>query len=194
VRAHHLRYTQALLWFLAESRPDVARWGLCADEFTDTGGWPHQLYVRDARRLLGEYVLREQDLVEARPQPDTVALGSYNIDLREIERTWRYLPEYERTPAVFNEGYLSVAVPPYPIPYRSLVPRREDAGDLIVPLCLSASHVAFGSVRMEPTLMLLGQAAGVAAAQAARRGVALQDVDVALLQRDLRDAGQVLAL
>ena len=72
--------------------------------------------------------------------------------------------------------------------------RSEDAGDLIVPLCLSASHVAFGSVRMEPTLMLLGQAAGVAAAQAARRGVALQDVDVALLQRDLRDAGQVLAL
>ncbi|HEX5801351.1 MAG TPA: FAD-dependent oxidoreductase [Gaiellaceae bacterium] len=194
VRAHHLRYTQALLWFLGESRPDVAGWGLCADEFTDTGGWPHQLYVRDGRRLLGEYVLRERDLVEARPQPDTVALGSYNIDLREIERTWRYLPEYERAPAVFNEGYLSVAVPPYPIPYRSLVPRREDAENLLVPLCLSASHVAFGSVRMEPTLMLLGHAAGLAAAQAARRDVAVQDVDVAALQRDLRDAGQVLAL
>jgi len=139
-------------------------------------------------------VLREQDLVEARPQPDTVALGSYNIDLREIERTWRYLPEHERTPAVFNEGYLSVAVPPYPIPYCSLVPRREDAENLLVPLCLSASHVAFGSVRMEPTLMLLGHAAGVAAAQAARRDVAVQDVDVTALQCDLRNAGQVLAL
>ena len=194
VRAHHLRYTQALLWFLAETRPDVAAWGLCADEFEDTGGWPHQLYVRDARRLLGEYVLREFDLLGAPPQDDVVALGSYNIDIREVERTWRYLPEYARTPAVWNEGYLSVAVPPYPIPYRSLVPRREDADDLLVPLCLSASHVAFGSVRMEPTLMLLGHAAGAAAAQAARRGVAVQDVDVPALQDALRDAGQVLAL
>ncbi|HET9507457.1 MAG TPA: FAD-dependent oxidoreductase [Gaiellaceae bacterium] len=201
IRERHLRYAQALLHYLARDddvpvriRDEVARWGPCADEFADTGGWPHQLYVRDGRRLLGEYVLREQDLVEARPQPDTVALGSYNIDLREIERTWRYLPEYERTPAVFNEGYLSVAVPPYPIPYRSLVPRRKDAENLLVPLCLSASHVAFGSVRMEPTLMLLGHAAGLAAAQAARGDVAVQDVDVAALQRDLRDAGQVLAL
>lgn len=175
-------------------REEVARWGPCADEFPDGGGWPHQLYVRDARRLLGEYVLREDDLVNARPQEDVIALGSYNIDVREIERTWRFLPEYARTPAVFNEGYLSVAVPPYPIPYRSLCPRREEADDLLVPLCLSASHVAFASVRMEPTLMLLGHAAGLAAAQAARRGVAVQDVDVETLQRDLRDAGQVLAL
>jgi hypothetical protein len=139
-------------------------------------------------------VLRESELLDARPQPDAVALGSYNIDIREVERTWRYLPEYVRVPAVFNEGYLSVAVPPYPIPYRSLVPRREDCTNLLVPVCLSASHVAFGSVRMEPTLMLLGQAAGTAAAQAARRGVAVQEVDVAALQEDLRDAGQVLAL
>ena len=124
---------------------------------------------------------------------DVVALGSYNIDVREVERAWRYLPEYDRTPAVFNEGYLSVAVPAYPIPYRSLTPRREDAENLLVPLCLSASHVAFASVRMEPTLMLLGQAAGAAAAQAARRGVAVQDVDVARLQDELREAGAVLA-
>ena len=143
--------------------------------------------------MLGEYVLRERDLVEARPQADVVGLGSYNIDIREIERTWRYLPEYERTPAVFNEGYLSVAVRAYPIPYRSLTPRREDAENLLVPVCMSASHVAFGSLRMEPTLMLLGHAAG-AAAQAARRGVAVQDVDVDLLQRTLLDQGQVLAL
>ena len=194
VRAHHLRYTQAFCFHVAQRRPELAVWGLCADEFEDTGGWPHQLYVRDARRLLGAHVLTERDLLDARPQPDVVALGSYNIDIREVERTWRYLPEYERTPAVGNEGYLSVAVPPYPIPYRSLTPRREDAENLLVPLCLSASHVAFGSVRMEPTLMLLGHAAGLAAAQAARRGVAVQDVDVDALQRDLREAGQVLAL
>jgi hypothetical protein len=143
--------------------------------------------------MLGDYVLREQDLLDASPQPDVVALGSDNIDIREIERTWRYLPEYERTPAVFNEGYLSVVVPPYPIPYRSLTPRRDDCANLLVPVCVSASHVAFGSVRMEPTLMLLGQAAGAAAAQAARRDACVQDVEVDALQRSLRDAGQVLS-
>jgi hypothetical protein len=200
IRDHHLEYTQGLLYYLAndESVPPrirdvVAAWGLCADEFADTGGWPYQLYVRDGRRMLGAYVLREADLLDARPQPDVVAVGSYNIDIREVERTWRYLPEFARTPAVFNEGYLSVAVPPYPIPYRSLTPRRDDCTNLLVPVCLSASHVAFGSVRMEPTLMLLGHAAGVAAAHAARRDVAVQDVDVDALQRALRDAGQVLS-
>jgi hypothetical protein len=190
VVAHHRRHTHGFLFTLAE-RGLLDGWGFPPDEFE--GGLPHQLYVREARRLEGEHVLTEHDVVGARPQDDVVALGSYNIDVREVERTWRYLPEYERTPAVFNEGYLSVAVPPYPIPYRSLTPRREDSERLLVPLCLSASHVAFASVRMEPTLMLLGQAAGAAAAQAARRGVAVQDVDVALLQDDLRAAGAVLA-
>lgn len=97
-----------------------------------------------------------------------------------------------RAPAVFNEGYLSVAVPRYPIPYRWLTPQREDCDNLLVPVCLSASHVAFGSVRTEPTLMALGHAAGIAAAQSARRGVAVQDVDVGELQQALRAGGQVL--
>jgi hypothetical protein len=194
VRAHHLRYTRSLLWHLAQRREDVARFGRCADEFADTDGWPHQIYVRDARRMLGAYVLREADLLDARPQADVVALGSYNIDVREVERTWRLLPEYHATPAVFNEGYLSVAVPPYPIPYRCLTPQRECDDRLLVPVCMSASHVAFASARMEPTLMLLGHAAGIAAAQAARRGVAVQDVDVEELQESLREGGQVLSL
>jgi hypothetical protein len=201
IRDHHLDYTQALLFYLSQDesvpvhiRKETARWGLCADEFADTGGWPHQLYVRDGRRMLGAYVLRESDLLDSRAQHGVVALGSYNIDIREVERTWRYLPEYVRTPAVFNEGYLSVAVPPYPIPYRSLTPRRDDCSNLLVPVCLSASHVAFGSVRMEPTLMLLGHVAGVAAAQAARRDVPVQHVDVGVLQQSLLDAHQVLAL
>lgn len=97
-----------------------------------------------------------------------------------------------RTRAVFNEGYLSVAVPPYAIPYRSLTPRRTDCSNLLAPVCLSASHVAFGSVRMEPTLMLLGHAAGLAAAGAAQHDLCVQDVDVDALQGSLRDAGQVL--
>ena len=185
IRAHHLDFTQALLYYLTHDesvpehiRAETGRWGLCADEFVDTDGWPHQLYIRDGRRMVGTYVLREQDLLHGRPQPDGVAFGSYNIDIREVERTWRYLPEYVRTAAVFNDGYLSVAVRLYPIPYRSLVPRREDCANLLVPVCLSASHVAFGSVRMEPTLMMLGEAAGAAAAQAARRDLCVQDVDV----------------
>src|ERR687897_118271 len=190
VREHHRRYTSGFLFFLSE-RGLLDGWGFAPDEFD--GGLPHQLYVRDARRLLGAHVLTERDLLAATPQEDVIALGSYNIDVREVERTWRYLPEYRRTAAVFNEGYLSDAVPPYPIPYRSLTPRRQDSERLLVPLCLSASHVAFASVRMEPTLMLLGQPAGAAAAQAARRGIAVQDVDVATLQQDLRQAGAVLA-
>jgi hypothetical protein len=192
IRAHHLRYTQCFLWHLARRFPAVRRWGLCADEFEDTGGWPHQLYVREGRRMVGAHVLVERELLAGARPGDTVALGSYNVDIREVERTWRGLPEYVREDAVFNEGYLSVAVPPYGIPYRSLTPAREHAANLLVPVCLSASHVAFGSVRMEPTLMLLGHAAGVAAAQAARRDVAVQDVDVALVQEALRQEGQVL--
>jgi len=121
-------------------------------------------------------------------------MGSYNIDIREIERTWRLLPEYDATPAVFNEGYVSVAVPPHPIPYRCLTPHRDDAQDVLAAVCVSASHVAFASLRMEPTLMLLGHAAGAAAAQAARRGVAVQDVDIHALQQTLLDEGQVLSL
>lgn len=189
VRAHHLAYTKRFMFHLAPEG-----WGLCADEFVDSGGWPHQLYVREGRRLLGEYVLTEHDLVEARAHDDVVALGSYNIDIREVERTWSLLPEYTPTPAVFNEGYLSVPVSPYPIPYRCLTPKREDATDVLAAVCVSASHVAFSSLRMEPTYMLLGTAAGLAAAQAARRDVAVQDVDVPTLQDDLRTQGQVLAL
>jgi len=193
IRAHHLRYTQSFLFHVAE-RGLLDGWGLPADEFEDTDGWPHQLYVREGRRMVGEHVLTEHDLLRPPGHADTVAVGSYNVDVREVERTWRYLPEYERTAAVFNEGYLSVAVPPYGIPYRSLVPRREHSTRLLVPLCLSASHIAFASVRMEPTLMALGEAAGLAAAQAARRGCAVQDVDVEALQRTLLDRGAVLAL
>ncbi|HZR95240.1 MAG TPA: FAD-dependent oxidoreductase, partial [Gaiellaceae bacterium] len=196
----HLDYVQGLLVFLATSprvpenvRMEMQQWGPCRDEFTDHDGWPHQLYVREARRMQGAYVLTEHDLVEARAHDDVVALGSYNIDIREVERTWRYLPEFTRVPAVFNEGYLSVAVPPYAIPYRALTPLRDEATDLLAAVCVSASHVAFSSLRMEPTYMLLGHAAGLASAQAARRGVAVQDVDVDELQRSLIDQGGVLS-
>lgn len=199
IRRHHLRYSHELLYFLGHGdgvpnqvRREVARWGLAADEFPDTGGWPHQLYVRDGRRMVGDFVLTEHELLAAAPQADAVAVGSYNIDIREVERTWRFLPEYDRTAAVFNEGYLSVAVPRYPIPYRVLLPPASRCVNLLVPVCCSVSHVAFGSVRTEPTLMALGQAAGTAAALAAIGGPAVQDVNTGLLRRALQRDGQTL--
>ncbi|MCU1488957.1 MAG: hypothetical protein JWM85_362, partial [Acidimicrobiaceae bacterium] len=177
VRARHLAYSHELLYFLAHDRDvpeqvcaEVARWSLCADEFTDTGGWPHQLYVREARRMVGSVVLTEGDLRHPTDRDDAIAQGSYNIDVREVERTWRYLPEYHRRPVVLNEGYLSIAVPPYPIPYGCLLPGEGQVDNLLVPVCCSTSHVAFASVRTEPTLMALGEAAGLAAAIAARSG------------------------
>lgn len=201
LRVHHLCHTQDFLYFLANDpavpatvRREMARWGLPADEFADTGHLPHQLYVREARRMIGEYVLTEHDLLAARRQHDVVAMGSYHLDIREVQRTWRWVAEHPRPVAmVFTEGYLSVPVPPYPIPYRALVPRYADCANLIVPVCVSASHVAFSSIRMEVQYQMMGHAAGLAAVLALRDGRAVQSVDIPLLQQRLRDAGQILS-
>ncbi|MGI5288881.1 FAD-dependent oxidoreductase [Nonomuraea polychroma] len=202
IRLHHLHHAQDLLYFLSHDpevpesvRAELGRWGLPADEFADTGHLPHQLYVREARRMLGEKHLTEHDLVRSRPQEDVIAMGSYHLDIREVQRTWRRVYEHpDPVPMVVTEGYLSVRVPPYQIPYGAIVPRREECGNLLVPVCVSASHVAFSSVRMEVQYQMLGHAAGLAAAQAAGSGKAVQEVDVASLQDALSAAGQVLAL
>lgn len=202
IRKHHRRHTRGLLHFLssdpavpASVRRELAGWGWRADEFGDTDGLPHQLYVREARRMVADLVLTEQDLRHPRPQPDTVALGSYHLDVREVQRGWRWLPEHPDPVAmVVTEGYYSVRVPPYPIPYRALVPAARHCTNLLVPVCLSASHVAFSSIRMEVQYQMLGQAAGTAAALALQAGVDVQQVDVGELQRRLRAAGAVLDL
>ncbi|MFI7675748.1 FAD-dependent oxidoreductase [Actinophytocola sp. NPDC049390] len=184
-------YTQDFLYFMA-TRGALDGWGWAADEFD--GGLPHQLYVREARRMVGEYVLTQHDLGPA-PRYDAVAMGSYHMDIREVRRTWRWVYEHpDPIPSVYNEGYLSVPVQPYQIPYRSLVPRYSECQNLLVPVCVSASHLAFSSVRMEPQYEMLGHAAGLAAVQALKKGVAVQRIDVAELQDRLRDEGQVLAL
>ncbi|UFU08167.1 FAD-dependent oxidoreductase [Ruania halotolerans] len=201
IRTHHLQHTSDFLYFLsnaasvpAQVRTELQRWGLPAGEFTDTDHLPHQLYVREARRMLGEYVLTAHDLLQARPVEDVIALGSYHLDVREVQRTWRWAYEHPDPVAMtVTEGYLSVGVPVYPIPYRSLVPRRSECTNLIAAVCLSASHLAFSSVRMEPQYQMLGEAAGLAAAAAARDAVAVQDVAVPALQEQLRAAGAVLA-
>lgn len=202
LRRRHLDHTAGFLWFLAHDpavpagvRRTMAGWGLPADEFADTGHLPHQLYVREARRMEGQYVLTEQDLVTGARHGDVVALGSYHIDIREVQRTWWWVYEHPRPVAsVVTEGYLSVPVPVYDIPYRTIVPRERECPNLLVPVCLSASHVAFASVRMEPQYQMLGHAAGLAAAASVRAGVPVQRVDVPALQEDLRRTGQVLAV
>ena len=202
IQEHHLRYTQGLMYFLANDpgvpepiRREMSRWGLCADEFADTDHWPHQLYVRDARRMVGEYVLTQHDLDRTRTHYDAVAMGSYHIDIREVQRVWMPVSRFGiLSPETFNEGYLSVPVQPYPVPYRSLLPRYAECDNLIVPLCLSASHVAFASLRMEPQYMMLGHAAGAAAGLAVRDGRTVHQVDIPALQRALVSQGQILEL
>lgn len=199
---HHRHHTEDFLWFLSHDpavpravREEMQRWGLPADEFADTAHLPHQLYVREARRMRGEAVLTEHDLLAGALPSDVIALGSYHLDIREVQRTWRWVHEHPRPVAmVFTEGYLSVPVPVYGIGYRSLLPRRDECANLLVSVCVAASHVAFSSIRMEPQYQMLGQAAGTAAAIALARGVDPHDVDVDDLQRRLRDAGAVLAL
>jgi len=202
IRRHHLQHAQDFLWFLTHDpevpgrvRREMSRWGLPREEFADTGHLPHQLYVREARRMVGEHVLTEHDLLRPRPVADAVAMGSYNIDIREVQRTWRWVYEFDGPQAVvFNEGYLSLPVPPYPVPYRALLPRRHECRNLLVPVCVSASHVAFASVRMEVQYQMLGQAAGLAAARAARCGTDVHDVDMTDLGEALRAAGQILSV
>lgn len=172
----------------------MGTYGLPGDEFVANGHWPPQLYVRDARRLQGEHVMTQHDLQGRVPPPDdSIGMGGYNIDVREVQ--WVAAPVY-RFPDVFpeamTEGYVSVPVEPYRIPYRALLPKREECANLLVSACISSSHVAFASFRMEPQFMIAGQAAGVAAVLACAVDGRVHDVEVAALQRCLREDGQII--
>ena len=197
IAAEHRTWAQGLLYLLATDpavpgriREELAAFGLPADEFGDTGHWPHQLYVREAARMIGDHVLTEHDLRSGDAVPDAIGMGGYNVDIREVQ--WVAAPVYrfpDVHPEVMVEGYLSVPVEPYSIPYRALLPRREECVNLVVPVCISASHVAFSSFRMEPQYMIAGEAAGVAAAMAARSEAVVHDVDLDALQGRLRARG-----
>jgi hypothetical protein len=164
-----------------------AAWGLAADEFTDTGGWPHQLYVREARRMLGDYVMSEHNCRGATVAEDVVGLAAYTMDSHNCRR-------FARDGRVWNEGDVQVAgFPPYPISYRAIVPRRGECANLLVPVCLSSSHIAYGSIRMEPVFIILGQSSAIAAALALDLGCPLQELPYAELRPLLERAGQVLA-
>lgn len=196
--AAHLRYQQGFVWTLQNStrvplavRNSVANWGLPLDEFTATGGWPAQLYVREARRLVGEYVITQRDVNQQTGfvATDPVGMGGYNMDSHHTQR-------HAGSGVVKNEGDVQVAPSkgPYGISYRAMVPKAAEAENLLVPVCLSASHIAYGSIRMEPVFMILGQSAGAAAARAINDGVSVQQVDYNALRRDLAVEGQILSL
>ena len=189
----HVEYTQGYLYFLAHDprvpaslRKEVNEWGLAKDEFVDNGNWPHQLYIREARRMIGEYVMAQKDIQTDLVKPDAIGMGSYNSDSHNVQRI------VGKGGFVRNEGDMQVAVKPYQIPYRVLLPKKNEARNLLVPVCFSASHVAYSTLRMEPQYMILGQAAGVAAAMAIRAGSTVQDIDTRALTRALVDQGAIL--
>ncbi len=194
IRAGHERYQKGWLYFIANDprvpadvRGAMGEWGLAADEFTETGHWPEQLYIREARRMIGSHVMTENELCQRRPTPEPVGMGSYTIDSHNVRRY--VTPEGH----VQNEGDIGVRLDnPYAISRGCLIPPRGGVENLLVPVCVSSSHIAFGSIRMEPVFMILGQSAATAAVLALRSGVAQQDLPYADLRRQLLADGQVL--
>ena len=190
----HEFYQKGLLYFIANDprvpedvRSEMARWGLARDEFADNGNWPHQIYVRESRRMLGVYVMTEKECLAEREAPNSVGMGSYAMDSHHVQRY--VTPDGH----VQNEG--DIGVPPqkpYTIAYGSMTPKKEEVVNLLVPVCVSASHIAYGSIRMEPVFMILGQSAATAASLAIDEGVAVQDVAYAKLRARLLADGQVL--
>lgn len=192
--AAHLNYQQGLMWTLAhhprvpgEVRQEVSKWGLCKDEFIDGNGWQSQLYIREARRMVSDLVMTQHHCQGREIAKDPIGLAAYTMDSHHVQRI------VDSDGFVRNEGDVQVGgFPPYPIGYRAIVPRADQCGNLLVPVCLSASHIAFGSIRMEPVFMVLGQSAATATAQAIEQQVSVQEIDTAKLRQQLLADGTVL--
>jgi hypothetical protein len=196
----HRTFTEGLFYFLANDDevgmidPELQRewksWGLCKDEFRDNDGWPRQLYVRDARRMVSDYVITEHHTrcKDPVPVPDPVAVAYWPPDLHSVRRI--VVNGY-----AYNEGFVFGGNDwrPFGISYRALVPKREECTNILTPTCISASHVAHGAIRIEFTYMALGQACGVAAALAVGEDIAVQDVDYQAISAKLIDGGQVIS-
>ena len=192
--AEHRTYQQGLLWFVANDprvpkkvQEELQTWGLPKDEFTDNGHWSRQLYIREARRMIGYHVMTENELRKKKPTPESVGMGSYTIDSHNVQR---YI-----TPEGFvqNEGDIGVSTHgPYEIAYGSLVPKKGQGSNLLVPVAMSASHIAYGSIRMEPVFMILGQSAATAAVFAIDGNLSVQQVPYVKLRAQLLKDGQVL--
>ncbi len=189
----HEDWQKGLMWTLANNprvpekvRAEFVRIGLAKDEFLDNGNWPRQLYVREARRMISDYVMTEKNCIRAEVVTDSVGMGAYNMDSHNIQRF------ITKEGFVRNEGDVQVRVRPYPISFRSLRPKASECTNLLSPTCLSSSHIAFGSIRMEPVFMVLGQSSATAAVHAIEQGVEIQQIDPKKLQERLLKDGQVL--
>jgi len=196
IEAEYTRYTQALLYYLTNDptvpqsiQASVQGLGLCKDEFTDNGGWPHQIYVREARRMIGQYVLTTNDLEGLTSIPDSIGMGGYKIDSHPVNVT-NNNGNISYEPAYGGEQNVN----PYPIPYRILTPQASQATNLLVSVDASASHLAYDSLRIEITYMIMGQATGAAASLAITQGTTVQNVPVPALQAQLVNDGAILAL
>lgn len=190
----HERYQKGLMYFIANDsrvpetvQTEMNRWGLAKDEFVDNGHWPHQIYVREARRMIGEYVMTEGDTLGSIDPPNSVGMGSYSLDSHNVQR-------YVKPDGfVQNEGDIGVKPKqPYKISYESIVPNKDECENLLVSVCVSSSHIAFGSIRMEPVFMILGQSAATAACQAIDQSSSVQEIDRKELRVRLLEDGQVL--
>lgn len=193
IREHQL-YQQGLMYFLANDpripedvRSAHAKWGLAADEFKDNGHWPHQLYIREARRMVGQYTMTENELLGRRQTPQPIGMGSYTIDSHNVQR-------YVTAEGwVQNEGDIGVSTTgPYAISLGAILPQKSQCQNLLVPVCVSSSHIAYGSIRMEPVFMILGQSAATAAVLALQANTAVQDINYEALRSQLLANGQVL--
>ena len=190
----HEDYQKGLLYYVAndprvpkEIHDEMQKWGLAKDEFPDNGNWSRQLYIREARRMVGVYVTSENDVLAKREVPEPVGMGSYAMDSHNVQR---YITSEG---FVQDEGDIGVSPDaPYSISYGSIVPKKEECTNLLVPVCVSSSHIAYGSIRMEPVFMILGQSAAIAAVLAIDNKVGVQQVDYALLKEKLLKAGQVI--
>lgn len=190
----HIDYHKGLLYFWCydESVPErlrlkMRKWGLAKDEFVDNGHWPYQIYVREARRMVGDFVMTENEIMGRHKVDKPIGMGSYTMD---SHNTQRYITE---DGFVQNEGDLGVdADQPYQIHLGTIVPKKEECKNLLVLTAVSSSHIAFGSIRMEPVFMILGQSAGVLAGMAVEKGVDLHDVAYAELADELVALGQIL--
>lgn len=188
----HILYQKGFYYFLATDprvpkplQDEVNQWGLAKDEFADTGHWPNQLYIREARRMVGDFVATQKDLQTERTKQDFIGMGSYNSDSHNVQR------HVAEGGIVLNEGDVQVPVQPYQIPYRILLPKKSEAVNVLVPVCFSASHVAYSSLRMEPQYMIIGHAAGLAASLAIRSNKSVHDIEIGELQKLLKSEGGV---
>lgn len=192
VKRHEV-YTKGLLYFLSNDprvpnhvRDAAAAHGYCKDEFVDNDNFPYQIYVREGRRMIGEYVMTEADLRTKARKPDPLAMASCPVESHHVQR-YRDSQGHLK-----HEGWVSAPVTPYQIPYRSVVPKKGENVNLFVPVAVSASHIAYTTLRMEPVFMALGESVGVAAAMVATSGAPVQDLPYEILQPKLRERKQVL--